>query len=124
MTNEQWLTQVTDEVAESYSMGISALSALVHAMAKDKGWWDDDRSDGELIALQHSELSEALEGLRMGNPASEKIPEYSSAEEELADVVIRIMDMCGARGWDLGGAIMAKIRYNAGRPHKHGGKKF
>lgn len=82
------------------------------------------RRDGELIALIHSEPSEALEGLRHGNGPSDKIPEFNAAEEELADTVIRIADMCAARGWRLGEAIEAKIEYNQGRSHRHGGKKF
>jgi NTP pyrophosphatase (non-canonical NTP hydrolase) len=88
-----------------------------------KGFWPDPidaRNKSELIALMHSELSEALEGLRHGNPPSDKIPPYSQVEEELADCVIRIADACGAFGWNLGGAIEAKLRYNESRPHKHG----
>lgn len=95
-----------------------------HDMAVEKGWWDRDRHDAELIALIHSELSEALEGLRAGNPPDDKIPQFSSAEAELADAVIRIMDMAAVRGWNVGGAIAAKIAFNATRPHKHGGKVF
>jgi NTP pyrophosphatase (non-canonical NTP hydrolase) len=92
-------------------------------MAVSKGWWDEPRNNGELIALVHSELSEALEGLRHGNPPSEHIPEFSAAEEEMADAVIRIADMCAARGWDLQGAIESKMEFNKGRPRKHG-KEF
>ena len=83
-----------------------------------------ERNEGEMLCLIHSELSEALEGLRHGNPQSEKTPEVSSVEEELADVIIRIMDMARQRCWDVGGAVAAKIQMNAGRAYKHGGKKF
>jgi len=91
-----------------------------------------DRNDGEAIALMHSELSESLEGLRHGNPPSDKIGDVLSAsgepftqvEEELADVIIRIADATKAKGWDVGGAIQAKAAYNRGRSHKHGGKVF
>jgi len=96
----------------------------VHSNAKAHGWWEGDRSDGELIALQHAELSECLEALRDGNPDSVKIPGHCHAVEEMADAVIRIMDHCEARGWNLFKAIAAKHEFNKGREYKHGGKEF
>lgn len=102
---------------------LSAWQAIVHDNARSKGWWEEDRSDGELIALIHSELSELLEALREGNPRSAKCPSLSAAEEEAADVMIRLMDMAQARGWSLQHAVAAKAQYNTTRPRKHG-KKF
>lgn len=98
--------------------------SITHAISTDKGWWKDEGNNGEKIALVHSELSEMLEGLRHGNPPSDHIPEFNAAEEEMADVVIRLMDLSTQRGWRLPEAILAKIEFNAGRAYKHGGKLF
>lgn len=102
----------------------NAIQKDVHQNAKDKGWHDSKRNDGEMIALMHSELSEALEALRHGNPFDDKIPEYSGVEAELADVVIRIMDYAELRGFRVAKAIIAKHQMNKTREHKHGGKEF
>ena len=101
-----------------------ALQKDVHENARDKGWWDTDRNDGELLALMHSELSEALEALRAGNPPDDKVPAFSGVTVELADVVIRIMDYAEARGFSVAGAIVAKIEFNKTREKMHGGKRF
>ena len=100
------------------------LQADIHQTAIDKGWWDKPRTDNDTIILFHSEISEAVEALRNGDPASEKIPEFSQLEEELADTVIRIMDYAEHRGIDLWSAILAKAEYNKGRSYRHGGKLF
>lgn len=99
------------------------VSRSVHANARAHGWWEEPREDGTLIALIMSEAAEALEALRKGNKPDEHCPQFSGAEVELADVVIRIMDMAEARGWNVAGAIVAKHEFNKGRPYKHG-KEF
>ncbi len=102
----------------------NALAEEVNETAVEKGWWDNERNNGEIIALMHSELSEALEALRHGNPPDDKIPEFTGVEAELADVVIRIMDMAPARGWRVAEAIIAKVEMNKTRDRMHGGKQF
>lgn len=114
---------------EYFLLAFNWLQREVHEIAVSKGWWDADingvtRSDAECLCLMHSELSEALEGLRHGNPASDKLgAPFTQAEEELADLVIRTMDLAEARQWRIAEAIIAKMQYNRSRPHKHG-KKF
>ncbi len=96
----------------------------VNETAIAKGWWDAERNDGEMIALMHAELSEALEALRHGNPPDDHIPEFRGTEAEMADVVIRIMDYGKARNLRIAEAIEAKMAYNANRERMHGGKAF
>jgi NTP pyrophosphatase (non-canonical NTP hydrolase) len=84
--------------------------------AKSKGWHDVPRETGTLLALVHSEVSEALEADRKGD--------QENFVEELADVCIRIFDLCGSRHIDLEKAILDKMDRNKGRTHKHGGKAY
>ena len=108
---------------EQFINHFASMSGSIHDNAAVHGWWDEPREDGTLIALIMSEAAEALEALRKGNGPDEHCPQFSGAEVELADVVIRIMDMAEARGWDVAGAIVAKHEFNKTRPYKHG-KEF
>jgi NTP pyrophosphatase (non-canonical NTP hydrolase) len=101
---------------KSKALTINELIKECHSTARAKGWWDNERNEGELIALMHSELSEALEAMR--NHLGEE-----AIAEELVDCCIRIFDYCGARNIDLEKAFVKKMSYNKTRPFRHG-KKF
>jgi len=109
---------------EVFIKEFNKIAKAVNDIAKEKGWWNGDRNDGELIALMHSELSECLEGMRHNNPQSDHILNFTIVEEELADVIIRIMDFAAQRKYKVAEALMEKINFNKSREYKHGGKKF
>ena len=104
-------------------MTLKHLFRLSYNAAKEKGFWDNPRNDGEMIALMHSELSEALEGIRRGNPKSEHIPKFTAEEEEIADLLIRVGDYSEGKKLRIEEAIIAKLAFNQTRPKKHG-KQF
>lgn len=116
---------------------INELSKEIHENNVKAGWWTDlktglkkDRNVGELLCLVHSEISEAMEGHRK-NLMDDKLPHRKMFEVELADALIRIFDIAGAHGLDLGNAIAEKRSYNSVREDhkvenrlKDGGKTY
>lgn len=121
---------------------INNLAQEVYKNAVDKGFYENGNglNVGERIALIHSEVSEALEADRknkycvfninvINDIESTEIfvEEFKSHvkgtfEEEMADIVIRVMDMCALKGIDLEQHIKAKMRYNSTREKYHGKK--
>lgn len=113
-----------------------------HENSRNKGFWDDrdllvkvaKKHSQELgkfaeiavtglcVALIHSELSEAMEAVRCGIKADDKIPDYSGFEAEMADADIREMDLQAWLKARVPEATVAKMRYNAGRERLHGKK--
>ena len=104
-------------------MSLEELIAEAHAAMKSNGFWESANL-GEKLCLIHGEVSEVMEHYRKGTAAepSAKIPEFTNEEEELADIVLRILDLAGHRGVRLVDAMEAKHAYNLTRPFKHGRK--
>ena len=126
------------------------LVRICHGASEEAGWWYYSNGAGsinlkqeckigsrlgkalvaEKLCLIHSEISEGMEGHRKGK-MDDHLPQRPMLEVELADAVIRIADLAGALGLDLGGAIAEKLAYNSQRPdHKpearaaEGGKAY
>jgi NTP pyrophosphatase (non-canonical NTP hydrolase) len=102
--------------------GLDALSAVLHENAKEKGFWDGDYSHdkiGNKLALVHSEVTEVLEAIRK-NKGSEEIV------EEIADIIIRILDVYAAMKNEdqvlhsLDEILESKINKNKERAKLHG----
>lgn len=126
---------------------IKRLSDVIYDIAYTHGWYDEDRTFGDRIALITSELSEALEEHRNGHPFTEIYyrhavgcstdeyyrdpgqqpvctctPKPEGVPIELADAMIRILDWCASENLDIAEAIAIKVAYNNTRPYRHGGK--
>lgn len=115
------------------------LTMACHGLASETGWWNDLTTGEDLrkannvpekLMLIVSEISEAMEGHRKNLP-DDKLAHRPMIEVELADAVIRIFDLAGAKGYDVPGAIVEKLVFNAQRADhkpenrlKDGGKVY
>ncbi len=93
-------------------MRLDEMQQEAHRNSREKGFWDTPPNLAEKLALIHSEVSEALEELRK--------PDSPGIGEELADVVIRVMDLAEYLGINLELEIAQKMERNKLRAHKHG----
>lgn len=114
------------------------INDLVHRVhAANKKWWQDlstgepkQRPVPELLMLIVSELAEALEGDRK-SLLDDKLTNRKMLDVELVDALIRLLDMAGGLGINLGEIFEEKMAFNAVRQdHKRearlaeGGKKY
>ena len=118
--------------------GLNELSKTVHNRAVEKGFWDNKKEIGTLLMLCVSELGEALESDRRSKyanleqfenslPGCDTVANASfqenikdTFEDEIADTIIRLLDMCGNLGIDIDKHINYKLGYNLTRGNKHG----
>lgn len=128
-----------ENTAHNVRHAADILVAACHGAAVKAGWWTDlhtgesllgKRNVPEMLMLIVSEIAEGMEGHRK-KLMDDKLPHRPMLEVELADAVIRIADLAGSLGYDLGAAIAEKMAFNATRPdHKRearlaaGGKAF
>lgn len=110
---------------------LNQLAEIMHRLACDHGFFDEDfvRDFDGMIANVHGECSEALFEWRNGHDFTEvyynedKPTKPEGIPIELADIIIRVLDMCMYYGIDIEKAIETKFQYNVTRPHRHGGKR-
>jgi NTP pyrophosphatase (non-canonical NTP hydrolase) len=118
---------------------LNKLRDEIHEYAINKGFWDNKRETGTLLMLCVSELAEAMEAdrnvlyadLELIEKDKENFIDFKwsfensikdTFEDELADTIIRILDLCGAKGIDIEKHIELKMKYNATRERMHGKK--
>lgn len=119
-------------------MKIEELVKEAHEDAKEKGFWDEERSFAQLAMLVVTEVAEAVEAHRRGHHAdwydlislleegfvntAFQLTIKNSVEDEIADCFIRLADLCGGLNIDIEKHIKAKMLYNKTRENKHGRK--
>ena len=110
----------SNEILADY--GLDALAAMLHETAREKGFWDGEYSHdkiGNKLALVHSEVTEVLEAIRKSKVSEQVV-------EEMADVIIRLLDVYAAMRNEeqilhsLDEILEAKINKNKERPRLHG----
>lgn len=138
-TNPEETVDLSLELAMDAALGLNVLSNLSWKMMEDKGWHVAGETEAltisQFVANVHGETSELWEAFRgkklelacdkhegMFNLGFRGDFILTCEEEELADIIIRVMDHAVKREIDLGRAVFVKTLYNATRPQRHGGK--
>jgi NTP pyrophosphatase (non-canonical NTP hydrolase) len=109
---------------------VANLQETIYNQNVEAGWHSKPREVGTCLMLIVSEIAEAMEGDRKGL-MDDHLPNRPMLEVELADAIIRILDLAGREGLDVSGAIHDKLIYNQNRAdhklenrNKDGGKKY
>ena len=110
--------RLADKYREQWTEAIEGMIGYVSVINTTNGWFDSSRTFEADIALLHSEVSEAFEAFRKNNWTKEK----DSVQDELADVLIRLLDTCDRYQVNLTEQFLAKLRINETRGYKHNGK--
>lgn len=120
---------VTAAVRAATARTLSALQDACHGAARSKGWhdgadWSNPQRQLAALMLITTEIAEAAECVRVGQIQPMRGPggKPEGLPSELADAVIRVLDMAGAMGINIEAAVAEKVAFNATRPHRHGGK--
>lgn len=128
-----------EDLGDEISMQLNHLTETCFEDADDNGWWDayDNKGNaerlGEKLLMIHSEVTEAVECLRDCEDADVLIEtdacDHISGKPvgfaiELADILIRTLDICGYLGIDIEKAVKTKLEYNRTRGYRHGNKNL
>lgn len=134
---------------ENYEIckGLNRSAKQIYQNNAEKGFWDEERNVGELLMLVTTELAEAMDAHQKGvfadwknfwgehdknfvvGPDNERVFKAifeghikNTFEDEIADAIIRLLDLCGGLGIDIEKHIQSKVRYNKTRERLHGKK--
>lgn len=123
---------------------LTEFSKDIHQGNVKRGFYDDPKEIGTVLMLIVTELAEAMESYRANNRlgagklesiqwnsnlnedfTEEDINQFKlvvkdTFEDEIADTIIRLFDLCGWLDIDIHKHIMLKLKYNSTRPYKHG----
>ena len=113
-----------DEMTTDFRTDFQELQRSIHENAVSKGWWEDDSVPDKLLMI-HTEISEAVEDFRVSKMAGTTLDASGKPTGfpiELADIVIRVLDLAGHLKINLFNEILRKHEYNKKRPYRHGGK--
>lgn len=126
-----------------FESGLNEAAKIIYQNNKEKGFWDKERNVGEMLMLVTSELGEAMEAHRKGRFAKFERLEFElgqnatmtyeqhwnerfgffikdTFEDEIADAIIRLLDISAGLGIDIEKHINAKVEFNTSRQKLHG----